>query len=163
MVDVIDPDGVVRSQAIESADGAMRLTLNGAETHRTLAGHFLADSFNSAVQHIAFATGDIFAAAEAMEGNGFEPLPMPQNYYDDLAARFDLAPDLLTALQRWNILYDEDAAGAFFQFYSRPSPTGLFFEVVERRGGYNGYGAPNAPFRIAAQKRLMPAKGMPRA
>lgn len=38
----------------------------------------------------------------------------------------------------------------------------MFFEILERRGGYDGYGAPNAPFRIAAQKRLMRAKGMPR-
>jgi 4-hydroxyphenylpyruvate dioxygenase len=29
----------------------------------------------------------------------------------------------------------------------------MFIEIVERRGGYAGYGAPNAPFRIAAQRR----------
>jgi 4-hydroxyphenylpyruvate dioxygenase len=38
----------------------------------------------------------------------------------------------------------------------------MFFEIVERRGGYAGYGAPNAPFRIAAQKRLMRQKGIPK-
>ncbi|MTB72020.1 hypothetical protein ACF3NS_07560 [Arsenicicoccus cauae] len=27
----------------------------------------------------------------------------------------------------------------------------VFFEVVERRGGYDGYGAPNAPVRLATQ------------
>ncbi len=47
MVDVVDPHGLVRSQAIESPDGALRLTLNGAETHRTFAGRFIADSFGS--------------------------------------------------------------------------------------------------------------------
>ena len=60
------------------------------------------------------------------------------------------------------ILYDEDTTGAFFQFYSRPFAGGIFFEVVQRVDGYNGYGGPNAPFRIAAQKRLMRPKGMPR-
>jgi 4-hydroxyphenylpyruvate dioxygenase len=28
----------------------------------------------------------------------------------------------------------------------------LCFEVVERRGGYSGYGAGNAPVRMAAQR-----------
>jgi 4-hydroxyphenylpyruvate dioxygenase len=39
----------------------------------------------------------------------------------------------------------------------------MFFEIVERRGNYQGYGAPNAPFRIAAQKRLLRPKGVPKA
>lgn len=163
MVDVVDPDGLVRSQAIAGPDRALRLTLNGAETHRTLAGRFLADSFHSAVQHLAFATDDIFVTADRMKAAGFRPLPIPDNYYDDLAARFDLAPEALAAMRAAEILYDQDETGAeFLQFYSRPTDEGLFFEIVERRGGYDGYGAPNAPFRIAAQKRLLRHKGMPR-
>lgn len=162
MVDVVDPDGLVRSQALETRDGAFRITLNGAETHRTMAGNFLADSFGASVQHIALASEDIFATSSAMRAKGFEPLPISDNYYADLVARFDLDADMLTALKAGNILYDEDAKGAFFQFYSRPYAGGMFFEIVERRGGYAGYGAPNAPFRIAAQKRLMRPKGMPK-
>ena len=160
MVDVIDPDGLVRSQAVMAPDGALRITLNGAETHRTMAGGFLAESFGASVQHIAFATDDIIATATAFRARGFTALPMPQNYYDDLAARFDLAPERLDAMQGADILYDRDEAGEFFQFYSRPYAGGMFFEIVERRGGYDGYGAPNAPFRIAAQKRLMRPMGM---
>ncbi|MGR3590415.1 MAG: bifunctional sugar phosphate isomerase/epimerase/4-hydroxyphenylpyruvate dioxygenase family protein [Limimaricola soesokkakensis] len=162
MVDVVDPDGLVRSQAVEAPDGALRITLNGAETHRTFAGRFLADSFNSAVQHIAFACHDILATAAALAKTGFPVLPIPSNYYDDLAARFDLAPGLLERLRESQILYDRDEHGEFFQLYSLPSADGLFFEVVERRDGYRGYGAPNAPFRIAAQKRLLRPKGMPK-
>lgn len=162
MFDVVDPDGLVRSQALETKDGAFRITLNGAETHRTMAGNFLADSFGASVQHIALATNNIFATADAMAANGFKPLPMSENYYADLVARFDLSPDLLNQLQTGNILYDEDENGVFYQFYSRPYAGGMFFEIVQRAGSYAGYGAPNAPFRIAAQKRLMRAKGMPR-
>ncbi|PIB25605.1 3-keto-5-aminohexanoate cleavage protein [Amylibacter kogurei] len=163
MVDVVDPDGLVRSQALETSDGAFRITLNGAETHRTMAGNFLADSFGASVQHIALATDDIFATSDGLVKRGFKPLPMSDNYYADLTARFDLDPDLLSRLKTANILYDEDANGAFFQFYSRPYAGGMFFEIVQRKDGYAGYGAPNAPFRIAAQKRLMRLKGMPKA
>lgn len=162
MVDVIDPDGLVRSQAIESPDGALRVTLNGAETHRTMAGTFLAESFHASVQHIALATDDIFATAEALAELGFAALPISQNYYGDLAARFDLDATVLARLRAANILYDEDAHGTFFQLYSQPFAGGMFFEIVQRTDGYAGYGGPNAPFRIAAQKRLIRQKGMPK-
>jgi 4-hydroxyphenylpyruvate dioxygenase len=163
MVDVIDPDGLVRSQALETPEGELRITLNGAETHRTMAGSFLADSFHASVQHIALATDDIFATADALGARGFQALPISRNYYADLAARFDIAPERLERLQASNILYDEDDTGAFFQFYSRPFAGGMFFEIVQRSGNYKGYGGPNAPFRIAAQKRLMRPKGMPKS
>lgn len=162
VVDVIDPDGLVRSQALETRDGAFRITLNGAETHRTMAGHFLADSFGASVQHIAVATDDIFATAHALQNLGFQPLELSENYYRDLSTRFDLSPAFLTQLQDANILYDHDENGAFLQLYSRPFAGGVFFEIIERRSKYNGYGAPNAPFRIAAQKRLLRPKTMPK-
>jgi len=155
MVDVIDPGGVVRSQVIESDDKSLRLTLNGAENRKTLAGHFFEASFGSSVQHLAFATSDIFSAAEALKARGFQPLAMPQNYYDDLEARFGLAEGLSNRLQALHILYDRDDQGEYFQLYSRTYGDGFFFEIVERRNGYRGYGASNAPFRIAAQKRAM--------
>lgn len=161
IVDVIDPDGLVRSQVVESGSGSLRVTLNGAETHRTLAGRFLAETFGASVQHIALESDDIFGTAARLEELGFAPLPMPQNYYDDLAARFDLRPGLLDDMRRWKILYDREGEAEFFQLYSRSFAGGMFFEIMERRGGYAGFGAPNAPFRIAAQKRLARPKGMP--
>jgi len=161
MVDVIDPDGLVRSQVVESEDGRFKITLNGAETHRTLAGRFLASTFGASVQHIALASDDIFATAEQMATNGFEALPIPANYYDDLAARFDMPDGLLDRLRAANILYDREGEAEFFQLYSRAFASGMFFEIVQRGPGYKGFGGPNAPFRIAAQKRLGPGKGMP--
>ncbi|BBU58480.1 3-keto-5-aminohexanoate cleavage protein [Mameliella alba] len=159
MVDVTDPDGLVRSQALQA--GGLRITLNGAETHRTFAGAFLAESFGAPVQHLALESTDIFATAEALAARGFDPLPMTENYYADLMSRFDIDEGMLEALRRFNILYDRDENGAFFQLYSRPFAGGMFTEILERRDGYAGYGASNAPFRIAAQKRLMRVKGMP--
>jgi 4-hydroxyphenylpyruvate dioxygenase len=159
MVDVADPDGLVRSQAVRS--GALRVTLNGAEARRTLAGRFIEESFGSSVQHIAFATADIFATATALAANGFPILAIGANYYADVAARFGLADDLVARMRALNVLYDEDAGGQFFQLYSQTRPEGLFFEFVQRQGNYQGYGAPNAPFRIAAQKRSARPAGMP--
>jgi 4-hydroxyphenylpyruvate dioxygenase len=152
MVDVADPEGLVRSQAVKS--GALRVTLNGAEARRTLATRFLADSFGAATQHIAFACEDIFATARILSDKGFAVLPIGANYYDDLDARYDLPANLLERLKAGHILFDQDEDGQFFQLYSRPFGDGLFIEIIQRTGRYDGYGAPNAPFRIAAQARL---------
>ncbi|RCS22061.1 sugar phosphate isomerase/epimerase and 4-hydroxyphenylpyruvate domain-containing protein [Phyllobacterium salinisoli] len=162
MVDVVDPAGLVRSQAIENDSGTLRITLNGAENRRTFAGHFIAENFGSAVQHMAFATNDIFATASALIQNGFKPLIISPNYYDDLDARFGLDDDMLERLRTGHILYDRDEDGEYFQLYSPSYGEGFFFEIIERRGGYKGYGAPNAQFRIAAQKRFMRPMGMPK-
>lgn len=162
MFDVIDPDGLVRSQAIVGADGAVRITLNGADTHRTLAGAFLAESFGASVQHLAFATSGIFETLDALTERGFRTLPISENYYDDLAARFDLPSALIGKMKAANVLYDEENGAPFFQSYSLTFSGKIFVEIVQRSLGYQGYGAPNAPFRIASQKRFGRAKGIPR-
>lgn len=161
MADVIDPDGLVRSNAVIAKNNRVRITLNGAQTQKTLAGKFLSKSFGAPVQHIAFACDDILKTAQNLQNRGFKTLHMNENYYADLEARFDLAPQLLNELKTHHILFDEDENGQFFQFYSQPYYNGFFFEIVERRGDYQGFGAPNAPFRIAAQKRVLGAKGVP--
>jgi 4-hydroxyphenylpyruvate dioxygenase len=120
------------------------------------AGRFISETFGSSVQHLAFASSDIFATAAAMAEAGFRVLEIPPNYYDDLASRFGLDASTTERLRAANILYDRDDGGEFFQFYSQMFGEGFFFEIVERRG-YRGYGGPNAPFRIAAQKRAMQA------
>jgi 4-hydroxyphenylpyruvate dioxygenase len=155
MVDIIDPAGVVRSQAIENRNGTLRLTLNGADSSRTFAGRFVSETFGSSIQHLAFATSDILATATALAKLGFKPLEIGRNYYEDLAARFDLDVPMLTTLGQANILYDRDDTGVFLQMYSQTFGDGFFFEIVERQGGYGSYGGPNAPFRVAAQQREM--------
>ncbi|MGI2034563.1 bifunctional sugar phosphate isomerase/epimerase/4-hydroxyphenylpyruvate dioxygenase family protein [Rhizobium panacihumi] len=162
MVDIIDPAGVVRSQVVENTSGSLRLTLNGAENRRTLAGHFIAEKFGSGIQHIAFHTDDIFATAAALRTNGFKPLPISPNYYGDVEARFGLDPGLTERLKADNILYDRDDNGEYFQLYSTTFGEGFFFEIVQR-SGYRGYGAANAIFRIAALKKSLRPEGLPKS
>lgn len=152
--DVADPGGLVKSQVIESDNGALRVILNASQSHRTQSSLFLAEVFGSGVQHLAFATEDIFATASRFKKNGVELLSIPENYYDDLEAKLDLAPDLLNELKTNNILYDRDGEGEYFQVYTQSFEQRFFFEIVERRR-YQGYGAANASVRLAAQARLL--------
>ncbi len=64
-----------------------------------------------------------------------------------------LSGELTDRLRADGILYDRDQQGEYFQLYCPTYGDGFIFEIIERRGPYRGYGAPNATFRIAAQKR----------
>ena len=155
---VVDPRGVVQSQAIEAAGGALRLILNASQSDHTLSSRFLSESHGGGVQHIALATADIFAAVERLKAAGTRFLPIPENYYDDLEARADLDEATLARLKRNNILYDRAGDGEFLQAYTTALlEGGFFFEIVERRS-YRGYGAANAPIRLAAQTLLAAAE-----
>lgn len=139
-LDVAGPVGLVRSKVMRSTDGRIRLALNLLP----------AGLVTALPQHVAFACDDIVAVAERARDRGLRFLPVPDNYYDDLDARFDLDPEFLSTLRALGLLYDRDAGGEFLHFYTATVGQ-VFFEVVERRGGYDGYGAPNAPVRLAAQ------------
>ncbi|PWB57286.1 MAG: 3-keto-5-aminohexanoate cleavage protein [Bradyrhizobiaceae bacterium] len=156
--DVVDPGGLVKSQVVQSADGSLRIALNASQSPRTLSSRFLDEFFGSGVQHIALATRDIFATVARLAANGVRLLPIPENYYDDLAAKTELAPDLLARLQESNVLYDRDGDAEYFQAYTATFEDRFFFEIVERRG-YRGFGAANAPIRLAAQARRAQAMG----
>jgi len=159
--DVLDPGGIVHSQVVETGDGALRLVLNASQSRHTLASRFLSDQFGSGVQHIAFATDDIFTTVERLRAAGVELLPIPENYYDDLDARIDLAPAALERLRANNVLYDRQGTAEYFQAYTKDFDGGFFFEIVQRRG-YAGFGAANAPIRLAAQTRLARHPAIPR-
>ena len=160
-VDVIDPAGIVESLALQDAARTTRICLNASLARQTQSARFLDEYFGAGVQHIAFATGDIFAAAATIRAAGLELLPIPENYYDDLEARLALDPDLVDRLRKFGIMYDEDEHGRYFQLYTRAFEERFFFEIVER-DGYQGFGAPNAPIRLAAQARLTRHPSVPR-
>ncbi|WP_243076555.1 bifunctional sugar phosphate isomerase/epimerase/4-hydroxyphenylpyruvate dioxygenase family protein [Microbacterium sp. SS28] len=142
-IDVAAPVGLVRSQVLRSTDGIVRVALNLVPSGSSEKDAILP-------QHIAFATSDALAVARTARERGFVPLQIPENYYDDLSARYQLDPLLLGELRELNVMFDRDESGEFLHFYTHPVGT-VFLEVVERRDGYTGYGALNAPVRLAAQ------------
>lgn len=158
IVDVVDPDGLVKSQVLSNsqagADATTRIILNGSDGPQTMAGSFAEEGQNSAAQHIAFQTTDIMALARRLKDRGIATLEHSQNYYDDLEARFGLLSDTVESLQTHGLMYDEDDNGTFYQLYLPSFKNGFFFEFTQRTDGYAGLGAPNAPYRLAAQRRL---------
>ena len=160
-VDVADPSGLVESQVLYSPGRAVQIALNSSQARQTQSSRFISEYFGAGVQHIAFATDDIFSTVAAMRGAGIALLPIPGNYHDDLEARFDLDPGRAAQLRELGILYDEDADGRYFQVYTQVVADRFFFEIVQREG-YTGFGAANAPIRLAAQSRLSRHPAVPK-
>lgn len=148
--EVPSPSGLVRSQVMQTSDGAVRLVLNLAPIQQASFQQARSEVRKTYQEHIAFAVDDLVATARAARERGLEFLQIPANYYEDLDARFDLDPGFLATLQELNLLFDRDADGEFLHFYTATVGS-VFFEMVERRGNYDGYGAPNAPVRHAVQ------------
>ena len=118
-----DPCGIIRSREIESGDRAVRTAITVSERDNT----------------------SVSRAVSSFRGAG--------NYHDDLAARYDIDAALLAALRERGILYDrEPNGGELLQLYRTPFDDRFHFELIERRGGYAGYGAMNATFRLAARR-----------
>jgi len=156
LFELADPYGLVRSRAMVSRDRSLRLPLNSSETRQTATGRFLTTFSGAGVHHIALATADIVAVIERMTLLGARLLPVPSNYYEDLGARFGLDDARLSMLRQHNLLYDSDAAGEYFQAYTESFEDRFFFEIVQRGGRYEQYGAANAAVRLAAQAKTYP-------
>ncbi len=145
--DLAAPDGLLRSRAISDSSGRLRLAVT---VPRLASG---ANGRLGELQHVAFATGDALGAARTMRERGLPLLPVPDNYYDDLAARTQLDDPLLEMLRELGVLYDADPSGELLHWFTEMVGDRLFFEVVERRGGYGGFGAANSPVRLSVQLR----------
>lgn len=63
-------------------------------------------------QHIAFATDDIISASRRVRDSG-RGLPVPDNCYDDLPARFASGSGELATDREPDILHDHDENGRF--------------------------------------------------
>jgi 4-hydroxyphenylpyruvate dioxygenase len=139
------PFGLMRSRAVTNPARSVRLALTVALLRRGEWAPAVADP-----QHVAFTTGDIVSTAAAL---ALPRLPVPNNYYADLAARFALPDAFVTTLAEHGILYDRTPAGGELLHLYTPVLGGrVFFEILERRHGYDRFGEPNAPVRMAAQR-----------
>jgi 4-hydroxyphenylpyruvate dioxygenase len=148
-LELVDPNGLVTSRTVVSANGAIRFPLNSAASGDTSPERFRHATHGAGVQHIALATDSIAKLVGIVDPSVV--LSIPENYYDDVAARFAVDAATLGFLKANNVLYDRTDEGEFFHLYTQEIH-GVFFEFVQRNS-YGGFGAANAPVRLAAQSR----------
>jgi 4-hydroxyphenylpyruvate dioxygenase len=140
----MDPHGRLRSLALRPTRGDLRIVLNVTEAS-DLASHPLG------VTQVAFRCDDVAASVNRLRSRGVSFMPVPDNYYVDLAARFRLPPEFVGELRDHQLMYDRAGGGELLHAYTGVQGTGFFVELLERRGGYDGYGSANTFVRLAAQ------------
>jgi 4-hydroxyphenylpyruvate dioxygenase len=140
----MEPHGRLRSRALRPRDGDLRVVLNVTESrpeHQHPVG----------VNQVAFACADVAAVVRGLRERGVPLMAVPDSYYVDLDARFRLPAEFLEHLRGHHLLYDRSDAGEMLHAYTRVLPLGFYVEVLERRGGYEGYGSASTHVRLAAQ------------
>lgn len=150
-LELADPFGLIRSRGVANADRSVRLVLNVSMSQRTRTARTLSVTGGGAVHHIALRCADIFETVARLRERGVRFVPISDNYYDDLPTRLDIDADLLARMRAAGVLFDHATTGDYLHIYTESFEQGLFFEVVQRIDAYDGYGASNAPARMASQ------------
>jgi 4-hydroxyphenylpyruvate dioxygenase len=140
----MDPQGRLRSRVLRPSQGDLRLVLNA-----TGVGHSI--QTRTGINQLAFACDDIFTAVARLRDRGVDLLSIPDNYYADVRARFDLDPKFAGRLRDNGVLYDRTERGEFLHVYSKKINGRFSVELLQRIDDYDGYGAPNTYIRLAAQ------------
>jgi 4-hydroxyphenylpyruvate dioxygenase len=157
-LELSDPFGLVRGAGVATPDRGVRLVFNASVSQRTSTARTVAAIGGGGVHHIALGCKDIFETVTKLRSSGVEFVPISSNYYDDLLARLEIEPSLVERLRSLGILYDRSASGEFFHIYSRSFADHFFFEIMQRTGSYDTYGASNAPARMASQAQTAAVK-----
>jgi 4-hydroxyphenylpyruvate dioxygenase len=152
--ELADPHGLVRSRALSDPARRVRFPISFSDSSRTVVARALSTFHGAGVNQIAFETDDVFATVERLRALGARLLPIPGAYYVELGVNTDLPEDAIERMRAHNVLCDlDERGGAFLHAYTETFDERCFFEVVQRQGGYDRYGAANAPVRMAAQAR----------
>ena len=125
------------SKAMTSPDGKIRIPLNESQDDKSQIEEFLKDYGGEGIQHLAFGTGDIFAAVEAMRERGLSFQDTPETYYEQLDARVPGHGQNLQRLKADRILVDgapTEGQGLLLQIFTDTMVGPIFFELIERQG-----------------------------
>jgi 4-hydroxyphenylpyruvate dioxygenase len=129
----------------------VRFVLNVSLSQRTRTARTVNASGGGSVHHIAFSCANIFDAVERLRSRGAAFVPISPNYYDDLVTRFDIDAETVARLRELGVLFDRSSDGDYLHIYTETFADRFFFELVQRVGAYDAYGALNAPARMASQ------------
>ncbi len=135
----------LRSKAMASPDGQIRIPINESADDKSQIAEYLAAYHGEGIQHIALATADIYGTVEALRGRGVSFMAVPQTYYEAVDGRLPGHGEDLARLGRDQILIDGAPAqgkGLLLQIFTETVIGPIFFEIIERKGN-EGFGEGN--------------------
>jgi 4-hydroxyphenylpyruvate dioxygenase len=135
----------LRSKAMTSPDGKIRIPINESADDKSQIAEYLAAYHGEGIQHIALATDDIYAAVETLRARGVRFLTVPDTYYEQVEARLPGHGEDLERLRRNRILIDGapgEGQGLLLQIFTENAIGPIFFELIQRKGN-EGFGEGN--------------------
>ncbi len=138
--------GRLRSRPLRPEVGDLRVILSVADGSSP-------GETTSGINHVAFECADVAAVVRRGRLAGVRFLDVPDNYYDDLDSRYDLAPELLSTLREHGLMYDRDERGALLHAYTETINGSFYLVLLQREGQFEGFGDSSTHVRLAAQAR----------
>ncbi len=135
----------LRSKAMTSPCGKIRIPINESADERSQIAEYLAAYRGEGIQHIALATSDIHAAVEELRAWGLAFMDVRDTYYEQVDARLPGHGQDLERLRRNRILIDGapvKGGGLLLQIFTATMIGPIFFEIIERKGD-EGFGEGN--------------------
>jgi 4-hydroxyphenylpyruvate dioxygenase len=135
----------LRSQAMTSPDGKIRIPINESADDKSQIAEYLAAYRGEGIQHIALSTGDIYATVEALRARDIVFMAVPDTYYEAVGGRVPGHGEDLARLRRDRILIDGAPGagqGLLLQTFTETVIGPIFFEIIERKGN-EGFGEGN--------------------
>ena len=134
------------SRAMTAPDDKIRIPLNESQDDYSQIAEYLKEYKGEGIQHLAFATDDIFATVDQLRANGITLPGQPRHLLrHDRPAHPGPRATTSTAMRKRRILIDgspETGEGLLLQIFTENMIGPIFFEIIQRKGN-EGFGEGN--------------------
>jgi 4-hydroxyphenylpyruvate dioxygenase len=133
------------SRAMTAPDDKIRIPLNESQDDYSQIAEYLKEYKGEGIQHLAFATDDIFKTVDMLRANGVRFQDSPDTYYDMIDQRIPHHEHDVKAMRERRILIDgspETGEGLLLQIFTENMVGPIFFEIIQRKGN-EGFGEGN--------------------
>lgn len=135
----------LKSQAMTSPCGKIRIPLNESSDDKSQIEEFLKDFNGEGIQHIALGTDEIFTTVEQLQKHDLQFLDTPDTYYTLIEKRLPNHGEDVARLQKLRILIDgsvQPEKRLLLQIFTKNMLGPVFFEIIQRKGD-EGFGEGN--------------------
>ena len=135
----------LKSKAMTSACGKIRIPLNESSDNKSQIEEFLHDFNGEGIQHIALGSDNIYESVDRLDQNGMLFLDTPDTYYELIDKRLPGHGEQFDELKRLRILVDgttKDERKLLLQIFTQNMLGPVFFEIIQRKGD-EGFGEGN--------------------
>ncbi len=153
-----NPEVQIRSKVIRSKNNKVAWSLNESQGDSNQIDRYLKQHQGPGMQHIAFITHDIFETMKCLKQNHIEfMVPPPDEYYEQLKTTLPQAMlSYLPRIKQYGLLVDRKLSDQFLlQIFTKPNVGPMFFEIIQRVNGYEGFGDDNVKVLFECMEKTL--------